>query len=211
MGKQTFISRATEFFSELDTRTMFVTIHKYCNNFNEVATHSILWHVDYKKAVERSAAIVRAYIPCIDDTIGRPFTVTHLWIARQELLDSFQDTLVLGVGNNPRDTASHAYDQIINSKSLPVPGVKIHRKNDEVHLTALFRIKKIIHCPGEYPDGKGSSPVVLAKRWLKSKTPLIKYGQYVLSQGRFDQMVAVHQTIVEQDCIRSININEDYK
>jgi len=204
MGRQTFISRATEFFSGLDTRTMFVTIHKYCNNFNEVATHSILWHVDYKKAVERSAAIVRAYIPRIEDTIGRPFTVTHLWVARQELLDSFQDTLVLGVGNNPRDVASHAYDQIINSKGQPVPGVKIHRKNDEVHLTALFRIKKIVYCPGEYPSNN-SSPVVLAKRWLKRKTPLTKWGQFVLTQGRFDQMVAAHQTVVEQDCIRNIN------
>jgi hypothetical protein len=184
---------------------MFVTIHKYCNNFNEVATHSILWHVDYRRTVERSAAIVRAYVPSIEDTIGRPFTVTHLWVARQELLDSFQDTLTLGVGNNPRDTASHAYDKIINSKGQPVHGVKIHRKNDEVHLTALFRMNKIVHCPGEYPVGNGSSPIVLAKRWLKSKTPLTKWGQYVLSQGRFDQMVASHHTVVELDCIRNSN------
>jgi hypothetical protein len=182
---------------------MFVTIHKYCNNFNEVATHSILWHVNYKKVVERSATIVRAYIPCIEDTIGNPFTVTHLWTARQELLDSFQDTLTLGVGNNPRDTASHAYDKIIGSDGKPVPGVKIHRKNEEVHLTALFRINKVVHCPGEYPS-VNSSPVVLAKRWLKGKTPLIRWGQYCLSSsGRFDQMVATRQTIVEKDFIKT--------
>jgi hypothetical protein len=205
MGKQTFVSKATEFFSKLDTRTMFVTLHKYCNNFNEVATHSILWHVNYKKSVERSAAIIRNYIPRIEDTIGRPFTVTHLWVARQELLDSFQDTLVLGVGNNPRDTVSHAYDKILDSKGNVVHGVKIHRKNDEVHLTALFRINKIVHCQGEYPSGNNSSPIVLAKRWLKQKTPVAKWGQYVLSRGRFDQMVAMHQTIVEQDCIRTLN------
>lgn len=202
-SSQTFSSRAIEFFSQIDTRTMFVTIHKYVNNYNEVATHSILWHVNYVNVVKRSNNIVKAYIPKIEDTIGKPWTVSHLWQAKKEIEESFHDTLTLGVGNNPRDKVSHAYDRIISKNGITVPGVKLHRKNDEVHLTGLFRISKIVHCPTEYPST--SNPVVMAKRWIKSKTPISKWGQYVLTLGRFDTMVAEYQTLVEKDFIREIN------
>jgi hypothetical protein len=182
---------------------MFVTIHKYCNNFGEVATHSVLWHVNYENVVKRANRIVKEYVPSIQDTIGKPFTVQDLWQAKEELEESFNDTLTLGVGNNPRDTSSHSYDKILSKNGHFVPGVKLHRGNDEIHLTGLFRIKKVVHCPVEYP-GPSSSPVVLAKRWLRGRTPLIKWGQYVLSPGRFDTMVAEYQTLVEQDFVRNI-------
>ena len=204
MSNQVFISKATEFFSQLNTRSMFVTIHKYCNNYHEVATHSILWHINYVNVVKRSRKIIKDYLPEVSDTIGKPFTVFHLWEARQEMLDSFDDTLMLGVGNNPRDRSSKAYDRIIGKNGKVVPGVKLHRKKDEVHLPALYRIKKVVICKGEYPK-VDSAPLTLAKRWLRGKTPLIRWGQYVLTPGRFDQMVASHQTIVEKDCVRTFN------
>ena len=200
---EAFISKGTEFFSQLNTRSMFVTIHKYCNNFEEVATHSVLWHVSYKNVVKRSERIISNYLPQVEDTIGKPFTVSHLWLARQELLDSFNDTLTLGVGNNPRDNSSQAYDKIMGKNGKIIPGVKLHKKNDEIHLTALYRIKKVVHVPGEYP-AIVRAPLTLAKRWLRGKTPLIRWGQYVLSPGRFDQMIASHQTVVEKDCIRDL-------
>ena len=206
MGVQTFYSSCTEFFNKLDTRTMFVTIHSYANNYNEVATHSICWHVNYVNAVKRSLDIMNAYTPNIKDCIGKPFTLAHLVCAWREWKNSLEDTLLLGPGNNPRATSAKAYDLIRGSNGKIVSGVKLHRNEDALHLTALFRINKIIYCPGDYTKVQ-SLPETLAKRYLKHMTPLRHWGQYKLVPGRFDSMTANYHSIVEKDTIRK-KLNE---
>lgn len=207
MRSTSFISNATEFFGQIDTRTTFITIHNYINNFDELATHSVLWHVDYEAVVKKSLTLLQSYSPCIQDCIGRSFTLTHLRKAHQELLDSFEETLLVGAGNNSRYTHKETYDLILDSHRCQVPGVKLHHREDAVHLTALFRIKKVVHFKGQYPY-VDHEPLTLAKAFLRSQTPLVRWGQYKLVPGRFEKITVCKRTVREEDVVRSLPADE---
>lgn len=201
MGNQLFISKATEIFSQIDTSAQFVTIHGYKNNNGEVADHSVCWRINYPNAVEKSKNILKAYKPTIEDCIGKPFTIQHLEWAMSELMESFNDTIKLGPGANPRSTSAHAYDAVIDKFGKKIPGVMIHRDTDTLHLNSVYRIHKVIHTPGIYKE-VNSALKTLAKNYLRAKLPLKKFGQFKLDFGKFDRMVVKKISLTEEDVIR---------
>lgn len=201
---QTFQSKAIEVFNSIDSRSMFIVLHNYKNNFGEMATHSLLWHIDYPKAVQKSFNIITSFIPTLSFCVGKMYTLSDLKIAHQELVDSFADTLVLGAGKNPRYTCSDVYDQVADKNGILVPGIKLHRKQDILHMTNVYRLKKIVHVPGKYPNINHLRKT-LAKNDLRALLPLKKFGQFVLYPGRFQKLSVQKIGVVEEDVIRKEN------
>ncbi len=200
MGSQLFISKATEIFSYVDPKSMFITIHDYQNNYGEIATHSLCWHIDYYKAIEKSYNIIENFVPDVKFCIGKPYTVADLKLAQKELLDSFNDTLVFGEGNNPRYTQIDTYDKVLGLNGEIIPGVKIHKKNQQLHLTSVYRIAKVIKESGVYPLNNSGRKTV-AKRDLRNLCPIKKWGQFVLDVGRFKNLTVNKITVKERDVI----------
>ncbi len=201
MGNQQFISKATELFSQIDTSAQFVVIRGYNNNHGEVAHHNICWRINYSNAVEKSIKILKEYKPSIEDCIGKPYTISHVEVALMELLSSFNDTIKLGPGNNPRATSAHAYDSVVDKFGKKIPGVMIHRDTDTLHLNSVYRIQKVVIVPGVYKE-VNSALKTLAKNDLRKKLPLKKFGQFKLDIGRFEKMTVQKITLVEEDIIR---------
>jgi hypothetical protein len=201
---QAFSSKATEYFACLNTKATFITIHKYENNFGEIATHSLCWNVNYLSAVHKAWHIMESFKPNLKFCEGKPYSIIDLKYAYQEWMDSLADTIVLGPGNNPRATSAHVYSDVATSSGKHVPGVKIHHDEGVIHLTNVFRLSKVVHRPGRYPNTV-SARKTLAKRDLRRMTPLKKWGQFVLSVGRFERVSINKITLVEQDFINSWN------
>lgn len=199
--EQKFISEATKIFNQIDTHAQFITIHNYQNNDGEVATHSLCWRISYENAVIRSLGILQNLKPTIKDVIGKPYTLVHLEQALEELIASFTNTVILGVGNNPLATSAHAYDGVLDTHGNFVPGVKLHREQDVLHLTNVYRIQKIVHVPGVYKKVNHAFKT-LAKNDLRKLLPLNKFGQFKLEEGRFEKMVVSKITLVEEDMLR---------
>jgi hypothetical protein len=203
MASQVFISKATEVFGMIDTRSMFIVIHEYTNNYNEIATYSLCWHVNYLNSVQKSYDIITAFKPTADFCTSKLYNLQDLKAARNELVDSLADTLVLGPGNNPRATSAHAYDQVLDKNKLVVPGVKIHRDQDVLHLTDVYRLNKIVHKEGVYPVVKSANKTI-AKNDLRKMLPLRKWGQFLLTPGRFTKLSVQKMTVKDYDCIRNL-------
>lgn len=201
MGNQQFISKATEIFSQIDTRAQFITIHKYANNFGELSTHSLSWRISYSNAIEKSKTILQNYKPSVEDCIGKPYTISHVEQALGELLESFRDTIEMGAGNNPRYTNANTYDKVVDKFGKPIPGVMVHKEQGVLHLTSVYRLQKIIHVPGVYPT-VNSALKTLAKDDLRAKLPLRKFGQFKLDLGKFEKMVVNKITLTEEDAMR---------
>ena len=205
MSIQTFKSEATKIFNQIDSRSMFIVLHEYQNNFKEIATYSLLWHINYPKAVQKSYDLMTQFKPSPEFCEGKHYDLDHLKAAHMELIESFADTLVMGPGNNPRATSAHAYDQVSDSNGFIVPGVKLHRDQDILHMTDVYRLNKIVHQPGVYPK-VNSAKKTIAKNDLRKLVPLNKFGQFVLYPGRFKKLSVQKITVVEEDVIRSQNL-----
>lgn len=201
MTHQVFISKATKIFNQIDPRAQFITIHNYQNNNGEVATHSLCWNISYENACLRSLGILQNLKPSIIDVVGKPYSLIHLEQALEELITSLNDTLTLGTGNNPLATSAHAYDWVMDKHGNHIPGVKVHREQDVLHLTNVYRINKIVHVPGVYSTVR-SAFKTLAKNDLRQLLPLRKFGQFKLEEGRFDKMVVQKITLKEEDMMR---------
>lgn len=201
MAHQQFISKATKVFNQIDTHAQFIVIHNYTNNYGEVSTFSLCWRISYENACLHSLGILKNLKPTIKDVVGKPYTLVHYKAALEELIESFTDTITLGAGNNPRATSAHAYDWVADKHGKHIPGVKIHREQDVLHLTNVYRLNKIVHVPGVYPEVH-SAFKTLAKNDLRQLLPLRKFGQFKLEEGRFEKMVVSKITLVEEDMLR---------
>ena len=202
MAQQQFISKATEIFSKVNPSAQFIVVNNYINNAGEVSSFSLCWRISYENAVQKSLQILKAYKPSIEDCIGKPYTISHIEVAQDELVKSFGDTILYGAGNNPLATSAHAYDSVVDMYGKNIPGVKIHRDTDTLHLTNLYRIHKVVHIPGTYKK-VNSALKTLAKNDLRNKLPLRKFGQFCLDLGRFDTMTVQKITLKEEDMMRN--------
>jgi hypothetical protein len=100
-------------------------------------------------------------------------------IARIDLINSYSDTLKYGF--NHRAKSAHAYCQVLDADGLVINGVKFHSQNKELHLSGLIFNKKILK-EGNYSM---AIPGNIERQYLMSKTPLAKYRQFKLIDGRF--------------------------
>jgi len=153
----------------------FLSIKEYRNNYGEIANFSVCFHASYLKTVEKTAEIVEAFVPNSDAEEE----------ARHELLESFNWTLS---GFNPLYTCNGVYEDIMDSIGKPIPGIKLHKNQNLVHINAMIIRPKIIISKALYPYVNRSEKTI-AKKIIKGKTPLGKWLQFKLEPGRFDELI----------------------
>ena len=171
-------------FSHVRPGSTFLSIKNYQNNWNELSDFSVCFHVDYMNAVEKSLQIVETFKPKRSHTKGNNLNVRALKLARDSILHSFALTLS-GMGN-PYYTCDGVYESILDADLQPIPGIKLHPGQDVVHINALKFRKKIVK-KGYYPP-YNSSQHTIAKRFIKSMTPIGNWVQFKLVPGRFSQL-----------------------
>jgi hypothetical protein len=146
-----FRSEATRILSEIRKGSTFLTVKHYMNNFGEISDFSIVFHISYRNAIEKSRDILDSFRFKPEDLIGKSYTLEIAEIARLELIESFQATLA----GKAKSTSAHAYSAIDNGEGEAISGVKLHDTQDLLHITG-FRVHKNILFPGNYPpDNRG--------------------------------------------------------
>jgi hypothetical protein len=160
-------------FAKVKPGSTILSINKYRNRFDEVSNFSICFNINYLNAVKKSQAFIQAF---------RPKTYFESQ-ARDEMLFSFDKTLE---GYNPSYTNEDTYSQVLDSNNNILRGVRLHKKQDIIHIHGQ-RINKKIIVEGLYPK-VNSSEKTLAKKALRAQTPLGKWVQFKLAPGKFNSL-----------------------
>lgn len=195
-----FESFCTRELAKIRTSSLFLSIHHYENEFSEVSNFSIVFHVNYLESVRKSQQVIKSYKPNFKDCEGKRFSLVDLETAKKELLSSYAMTLN---GLNPLYTCIGVYDQVLDIDGKIIPGIKLHKQDDILHLEG-YRVHKKVLRKGTYPI-VNSIPLTLAKDTLRSRTPLFNWGQFKLVPGRFSHIVVDRINITDNDVTRHVN------
>lgn len=172
----------TQKLAQIRPSATFLTVMKYRNNFDELSDFSICFHISYPNAVKKSQKILQALKIESENCKGKVYSLAELKMAREELLESYKDTLA---GYNSRYTCPDTYD-LVNLDGEMISGIKLHKTKEIIHLNGILLFKKVLK-QIEYPDVQHSR-FTLAKIMLKKLTPLNNYRQFKLITGRFEKI-----------------------
>jgi len=186
-----FNNYCLDVFSKIRPSCTFLSINEYINNYSETSNFGICFHVNYLKTVERSYKILEK-MSDLCDCSGQQFSPRDLNEAKKELMNSFEITL-LGMGN-PNYTCEDVYENVYNSDGELIRGLKLHTKEDAVHIEGTC-VRKDIIIPGKYPIRKSASKT-LAKNFLRNKTPLGKWVQFKLIPFRFKTLTVEKMILI---------------
>jgi len=175
-------------FNQIKQGSTFLAIKGYINNSEEKSDNSIVFHVNYHNAIKKSLMIFNSY---------RPTNIIEEKV-RQELIESYTTSLT---GYNPRARSAHAYTGISDGNSL-IRGVKWHDRYTACHLWGFVVHKRII-TPGNYLEiNSGASSIVRQK--LLGMTPLSKFRQFKIIQGRFNSIGVEKLSLTDKDLLKNI-------
>lgn len=169
MNQQDFVSEL----SKLRSSSMFLTLKSYLNDASELADYSIVFHMSYKNALEKSIATLNAMSLSTD--LER--------LARREVLTSFENSLVK-MASTPIEEIDDAYDRFFDEEGQHIKGVKYHRDTDTLHLYGLVSQKRVL-IPGTYKK-VNSRPLTIAKKKLTALTSVGKFRQFKITASNVD-------------------------
>ena len=176
-------------FNKIKPGATFMSVKGYTNNYDEVSNFGLVFHVNYMNAVRKA---VEAW------SFHNASTKIEQQ-AKDELIESYLQTLS---GHNPNARSAHAYSAIVDGKLKTVQGVKFHDKESAVHLWGFLLNKKILS-GGSYPTVT-SSPLTIAKKSLMRLTPLSRFRQFKLVEGRFSSIGVQKLNLTQADLLRYI-------
>lgn len=96
-------------------------------------------------------------------------------LAIRELINSREQSIVLGVGNNPLYTHLNTYTHI-----PALPGIIVHRETGELYIRGLVNSKTVIE-PGTYKKVNHRAKT-LEKKKIQEGLPSGKFRQYLISR-----------------------------
>lgn len=150
----------------------FLRLHHYKNEAGEIADYNIVFHIDYKSALERSIAAIENYNP--KDALESK--------AKVELLDGYQKSISNLINYDSNDHYDHFYDDSGNV----IKGVKLHKQSNTVHLYGAVVNKKVL----KQVDKKlvKKSPLSIAKDKLRKLAPLSNFRQFKITPNQVDKI-----------------------
>lgn len=198
MNSQEFRSECTRKLAQLKPHATFLTVHNYQNveKVGKIADWSIVFHISYRNALLRSIEIVKAFEPTPDYCRGKRFSYATLCCAKAELLASYYLSLN-GVNYSP---SADSYDGVVDAFGREIPGIKLHRKQDLLHLWGFVVHSRIIQ--NERAKPKDHNELTHARMDLMYRTPLSRWVQFRLEPNRFDKLVVSNLTIPDYEVIR---------
>ena len=182
MNNDSFINEL----SKLRSSATFLTIKGYTSESSEVADYSIIFHMSYKNALEKSINIIDSYIPN-DDLEAQ---------AKLELLVSFNTSLDKLI-NTPIEELNDGYERFTDSNGDHVKGVKLHQETNTLHLYGLVVHKRVI-VPGTYAK-RNRKPLTVAKDRLRAMCPVSKFRQFKITQDQVDSISVENISLLPPD------------
>lgn len=169
MNKVQFVTEL----SKLRPSSTFLTVAGYRNEHSEVADYSIVFHMNYKMALERSIATLQ----------GLTLSSVLDQQARDELLQSFNHSLRK---ETPIEEREDHYQHFLDDNGEYIKGVKVHLKTGALHLYGLVVHKRVL-MPGMYPV-RDEKPFAKAKRQLRHLTSVGKFRQFKMLPSQVDHI-----------------------
>lgn len=193
-----FPSAVVRKLAEIRPASTFLTVRNYTNNFGELSDFSLCFHFNYLNAVKRSQEKLSKLK--LDKSLfeGKSYSLNDLMLARKELLESFADSLA---GNNPRYACKDIYE-LVNHYGEVVKGIKIHKRQDVIHLVGLLAHKRVIS-KGNYPQSYHSK-YTLAKNALRELLPVSRFRQFKLCAGKFGEISVEKLSILPIETVREM-------
>jgi hypothetical protein len=147
----------------------FLALNRYtAKTSGEVASFSIVFHMSYKTALEKSIVILEQY------NAG-----TELYkVAKEEQLASFRASLAK-METTPIDEIDDGYKRFFNADGQYIKGVKQNIASGELHLYGLC-VRKVVHQEGTYKEVK-SSEKTIAKAALRRLCPVSHFRNFILN------------------------------
>lgn len=166
--------------AKLRPNSTFLTLKSYRNEHSEVADYSIVFHMSYENALQKSISTLEQYVPANDVEAK----------AKNELLESFHNSLNK-MEETPIEEIEDGYTRFYDNGKY-IKGVKMHTESGTLHLYGLVSQKKIL-VPGSYPK-KNKRELTIAKDKLR----------YMCAVGKFRQFKILPQNV---DSIKVENVS----
>lgn len=161
--------------AKLRTSSTFLSLNGYTNEHGEVANYSIIFHMSYKNALERSIAALLPVIP--DNEIEAQ--------AKQELIASFEKSLS-NIASTSIEEIDDAYTRFFDTDGSYVKGVKLHTESNTLHLYGLVVHKRVL-VEGSYPV-KNKRALTVAKDKLRKVCPVNKFRQFKITPNQVNSI-----------------------
>jgi hypothetical protein len=173
MNKEEFVSEL----GRLRPGATFLSLLGYRNEYSEVADYSIVFHMSYHKALERSLTALQGVVPGSD----------YESIAKRELIDSYTKSLDK-MATTPIEDLEDNYTRFLDENGNYIKGVKMHTETGTLHLYGLVNHKRVI-MPGMYPNKADTRrPLTVAKDKLRKLCPVNKFRQFKLTPDQVDHI-----------------------
>lgn len=143
----------------------FLRLHGYSNEFGEVANYSLVFHISYPSALDRSISILENY------QAQNALEVQ----AKDELINSFKKSL-------NTNKISEAYSACLDQDGNAIKGIKLHKNTDTLYLYGAVINKDVIKpCIRKQANKR---ILTLVKDKLRALTPVNAFCQFKITSDR---------------------------
>lgn len=171
MDQQQFVSEL----GKLRSSSTFLTLKGYRNEASEVADYSLIFHISYRSALEKSIALLK------DMSLSTDLEKQAL----DELSTSFQQSLTK-MDESPIEEREDGYTHFVNDDGTFIKGVKLHNATNTLHLYGSVVHKRVL-MPGNYKK-VNSKPLTIAKNKLRYLTPVGRFRQFKITSNQVDRI-----------------------
>lgn len=151
----------------------------YRNNYSEISNYSIIFHMSYKNALERSITMLE----------NMELNSAAENFAREDVLNDFRTSLKSAIVY-PIEEREDAYRHFKDVNGNYIKGIKLHMRTGALHLYGLVAQKRVL-MPGHYPT-KNESEFARAKRQLRHLTPVGKFRQFKILPNQVDHIAVAN-------------------
>jgi hypothetical protein len=148
----------------------FASILYRTKETKELARHIGILHADTRALYEKDLVVLNNLLPNLDKPI--------LIEACKSLIDSREESLTLGIGNNTKYTCADTY-----VSANGVPNVHVHKETGRLYVSILSQEKVVIEKGIEKPP-VNSKPLTIAKNMIRRELPSYRFRTFCIERIR---------------------------
>ena len=167
----------------------FCSIYYESKGTGEVARHTINLNVNLENLYSQDLETLMSIKNNLNDSVEIQ--------ACNELIESFEDSLKAGIGNNVNYSQKNVdYKRFKDVDGKVISNVKQH-PNGQIYLSGLLINKDVIE-QGQYVERK-SKPLTIAKNKMRKDLKTTKFRNYVLDSNTFEIRVRGNNIIFDKE------------
>ena len=155
--------------SKTNPRSTFVSLKGYKNDKGEKSNYNIVFHADYRTAVEKSIIQMVQFVPQNNQQKQ----------IKEEILDSLRTSLTA------TDTR---YDSVLGANNKPIKGLKQKKNTKELYITGKLVSKQVISSDREVKN-------VSEKEQIWQNLPVAQFRQFKLTPEKVERIVISNKNV----------------